>query len=530
MRILSVSFLCLLVGQIAWSPLLAEDADRPQQKFQITEETTYLTEPVDQYGFVDYIGYLNQKHSEGVTPENNAAVLFWQATGLTEDVQSYRHVKEKLIEELGTDPFSGDSGLLVPLQSIIDAGSNFSLEQAEAEGKIALEKEWTSEDCPIYKQWLEANTDFLKLISAGARREKYYQPLISRHSPGGLQTTFPLGVSKLHGETLQLLKARALLSLGEKQPQESIRDLMTLHRIGRYLQQMTYSPAITRGSRIEREVYPVDQRLISAIFVSDDDLIEYYQALLNLPELATIADHNEFARIDALDRLQRISFQPVHFIWFHWNVLASLGTLYDNDDPEAAVIPILRSMVDAGVDWDEVLRHTNGIFDEIDKLRNLERYEKKFIRMRELEFILKLERKKSVSEEYLEGIENLTIKERSKNFAYLFYAACVGVNPYSVKFDAEKITRERLTEIALIRRLLPKLKRENSPETNEIRELMMKRHRPPLLIDPFSGETFKIGDIKGGEIYFSIGHDRALNVLGQKKINEELIFEFRPWE
>ena len=47
----------------------------------ISKETTYLTGPLRKDGSVDYLKALNQQFSKGVTPDNNAAVLYWKAMG-----------------------------------------------------------------------------------------------------------------------------------------------------------------------------------------------------------------------------------------------------------------------------------------------------------------------------------------------------------------------------------------------------------------------------------------------------------------
>lgn len=47
----------------------------------ISKETTYITEPLHPDGYPDYVAVLNQQFSEGVTPENNSAVLFLKAVG-----------------------------------------------------------------------------------------------------------------------------------------------------------------------------------------------------------------------------------------------------------------------------------------------------------------------------------------------------------------------------------------------------------------------------------------------------------------
>ena len=49
--------------------------------FTVSNETTYVTESLDANGYVDYPKALNQRLSQGITPENNANVLIVQALG-----------------------------------------------------------------------------------------------------------------------------------------------------------------------------------------------------------------------------------------------------------------------------------------------------------------------------------------------------------------------------------------------------------------------------------------------------------------
>ena len=47
----------------------------------MAEDTTVITQPLRKDGYVNYLAALNNRAAEGVTPENNAAVPFWQAMG-----------------------------------------------------------------------------------------------------------------------------------------------------------------------------------------------------------------------------------------------------------------------------------------------------------------------------------------------------------------------------------------------------------------------------------------------------------------
>src|SRR6266568_4980406 len=56
-------------------------AKKHRGHFTISKETTYVTGPVDKDGYIDYAAALNERLRQGVTPENNANVLIWQALG-----------------------------------------------------------------------------------------------------------------------------------------------------------------------------------------------------------------------------------------------------------------------------------------------------------------------------------------------------------------------------------------------------------------------------------------------------------------
>jgi len=49
--------------------------------FTVGKETTYVTEPLDKHGYVDYVTALNEQLNKGITPDNNANVLIWKALG-----------------------------------------------------------------------------------------------------------------------------------------------------------------------------------------------------------------------------------------------------------------------------------------------------------------------------------------------------------------------------------------------------------------------------------------------------------------
>src|SRR5262245_35055170 len=65
--------------------LLAANDDsqqkKPKTRFPLGKETTFVTEPLDAEGYIDYVPALNEHWRRAVTPDNNANVLLWKAFG-----------------------------------------------------------------------------------------------------------------------------------------------------------------------------------------------------------------------------------------------------------------------------------------------------------------------------------------------------------------------------------------------------------------------------------------------------------------
>src|SRR6516165_2107404 len=65
-------------------------ADKPKLKITISKETTYIAEPLRPDGYPDYVAAIDRRMSEGVTLENNAAVLLQTAFGPSEIPEGLR--------------------------------------------------------------------------------------------------------------------------------------------------------------------------------------------------------------------------------------------------------------------------------------------------------------------------------------------------------------------------------------------------------------------------------------------------------
>jgi len=86
----------------------------PNPPIIVSRETTYITEPLGPDGLPDYRQYVREKYREGVTPDNNAAVLVWQSLGVDSDDLSPEQLKMVAIE-LGMRELPDEKEALQPL-------------------------------------------------------------------------------------------------------------------------------------------------------------------------------------------------------------------------------------------------------------------------------------------------------------------------------------------------------------------------------------------------------------------------------
>lgn len=244
----------------------------PSVPIVVSTKTTYLTEPLDKYGRVDYFEAVRREQKKGITVDNNAAVLLWQAWG-------WMDLEPKYIgphfDELGIPipPEDGDYLISIAdnefvakgvawLQSIRDATSDveagdtseenpspsLGVEWESADLRLlfdeltgrAMGHPWRSEDIPPLAEWLKQNKTPIELIFESTKRPRLYAPMV-RSAPG-----------KQFGETLldlrlptaqnsraaaRALAVRSMWHLGEGRVDAAWEDAMACHRLARLVGQ-----------------------------------------------------------------------------------------------------------------------------------------------------------------------------------------------------------------------------------------------------------------------------------------------------
>jgi hypothetical protein len=306
--------------------------------FTISKETTYVTRPLDQDGYVDYVAALNEAASQGVTVENNAAVLLAPAMDLSG------------LSESGRVRFFKMLGIAAPAQPPISFGQFPKIlkgQSVEAGFELVWDKPWSARSFPSVAKWLAERQKLLDLAVEASKRPRCYLPLI-RPATSKVDQDLPVTALEAASTIAKALVARATLRLSEGRTLEAAQDLLACHRLARLLGSGSFWVDALIGLGLENSALHGDGVLLANGRLKAADALAYRDQLLRLPPVPSIADH--------LDRGERLlllgfmtkTFRRVEAPWMKWTFIC---LLHDALASRFAVV------------WDAALRGANSEWD-----------------------------------------------------------------------------------------------------------------------------------------------------------------------
>lgn len=333
----------------------------PSPSIIISKQTTYITDPLLPSGNPNYEEYIRGKLREGFTPENNAAVLLFEALWPSElDPGQYKAVVRELgLKEIPSAEFAmksphGDANrkrvadwMPQPSQDDLDRGLS-----AEPDLVInaAAEHPWTSAQIPPLAAWVKENEAPLDLIVEASRRPRYYSPsptLIDDQHDMLISMMLP-GVQAVR-DGVRGLNLRAMQHIGENRQDKAWQDVLAMYRL---------SNLVAQGSTLVEQLVAIAIRSIAfratdALLSSEQlpkELAQQIQKDLDaIPPLANVA-----TCVDQMERLCGLDA----IIHLKMHGLSQLSALTDGGNTERSPVDFLS------VDWNVALRKLNQAYDE----------------------------------------------------------------------------------------------------------------------------------------------------------------------
>ena len=337
---------------------------KPKVAVSVSKETTYITEPLRKDGSVNYIAALNERTRQGVTLENNASVLFWQAVG---PGQIWEEIRDKYFQMLGIPTLPEKGDYFVDIQEYLahrkDSEKNGNAKPKEDQDNVwdildrAMTRPWSKQEYPILAQWVEANEKPLKLIVEASKRPRRYDPLIGGES--SILSFVPQLAARGFRHTGTLLIIRAMLRLNEGKVGDAWDDLLTCHRLARLMGQgPTTIEGLVAGS-IEEIACAGDLALLQNTHLTAAQAAKMREDLNNLPPMPNIGEKIDVAeRFTYLDNVSESSRQGLPGF-------AGLSSINEYKYLRRTINLLVYYGKITPADWDVSLRMGNAWFDRI---------------------------------------------------------------------------------------------------------------------------------------------------------------------
>ena len=339
--------------------------------YSVSPETTYVTEPVNQNGLVDYVTALNDRLAKDVTPDTNANVLIWQALGPKPEggdmpPEYFQRLRIATPPDQGEYFVSWDKYFRASLQGqgppddVLDL---FEIDEHEwrrlwdEHVNRAMRFPWKANEQPEIGGWLKGNEKPLRLMIEAGRRPKYYNPLVSKNpdltAPRLIGSLLP-STQKCR-EVARALTCRAMRHAGDGDYEAAWQELLACQRLGR---------ALARGGTLIEELVGIaivsiatnaQLTLVGHGTHSPSRLRAWQADLRELPPMPSLADKlGQTERFVTLEVLQSIARNGLH-------ILDGLDGPVSGRKPNN---PLVERMLSRSVDFDPAFRAVNEMYDK----------------------------------------------------------------------------------------------------------------------------------------------------------------------
>ncbi|HUT57173.1 MAG TPA: hypothetical protein VNA25_04795 [Phycisphaerae bacterium] len=323
-------------------------------KIIISRETTRIDGPLNPDGTVNYVAALDAEMSDGITPENNAAVLLIQALG---PEMFQEQVRAESLQRLGNPSLGDPNRRFVSWKRWLEARASPSGSQPGGSQKakdwverieLATTRPWSEASDPQMAEWLRHNAHALALVVEASRRERFYVPMVSGADPPNVLDAIMVAFGDMRS-ACRALAARAMLRLAEGNFRSAWGDVMALHRLARLVSQC---PTLI-GQLVA--MAPENLAAESAVAIAADPKLPADQARAALADLQTLGPVTDVAR--CLDRGER-------FFVLDCVCMMARGMPLDQiqRDPSDRQPPKKAA---ANLDWNLMLRAFNHWYDRM---------------------------------------------------------------------------------------------------------------------------------------------------------------------
>jgi hypothetical protein len=330
----------------------------------VSPETTYVTEPVDADGYVDYPSALNQRMGKGIAPETNANVLIWKALGPRPEGAT---MPPEYFQWLGIEPppeqgdyfIDSDKFFEKELKVLLVRASK-ALDPADALQKWrdrvdrAVRWPWKKTEYPDVADWLKQNEKPLAVLIEASKRPEFFHPLVSKSNDPRttrIMSSLLPNVQKCRGAA-RALTCRAMGRIADGDFDGAWQDLLACQRLGRLFTRNGTLIQSLAGVALIAHATSAEITMLGHGKHSSAQILAWLDDLRKLPPMRPFVETLDLGeRFQMLDSLQ--------------SIVCSRG---DDSAATPGQPPPANGFWDRaftrGMDFDPAFRNANQAFDE----------------------------------------------------------------------------------------------------------------------------------------------------------------------
>ncbi len=446
----------------------------------VSPETTAITEPLDDAGFVDYLQHHNRVCGAGVTAENNAAVLFAR-------LDPAKHGGAPIIAEFYRQMNLAPPHGVRPLLDYDQFLQTLPARPPDLEKQIdyletAKTRPWTAAEFPELARYIQEYTPEINLAVEASRLPRVYWPG-STVFDWKFIAFMPPWFGLIHSSIGPALASRAMLRLGEGNLNAAWSDLLALHRLSRLTSACPTSNELLVARGTSWKAWQPSCQLAQSPLMTANLAVQMLQDLRELRPHPKGINAQEAERWMCLSLVQaafREGYEPRH-------------------EPRIglAVPGLPHQLSRRAYDWNAVMRRINFWFDRWEAAAALKpraaRRTAIHALARDFQHVRDTVKDKSATEWFSAGSQNLADSVMPYGFPWSSWDS-------DDRSDAQTVVLQ--TQLAA---RLWQLRRGVNPKTPGD---LVPEFLPDLPVDPFDEKPLKFAVVKGELQIYSISFNR----------------------
>jgi hypothetical protein len=475
---------------------------KPQPKVTISQETTYITEPLRSDGYPDYIAYLDQRQSQGVTPEINVTVPLLRALGPSEIGEN---VRAEFFKRLGMEPlpkkgayfvdwfnyskqFSVEEWPAVPAGRHVDAREYF-----ESLDDEARRRPWTKDDYPLLARWLSVHEKHIDQFVAASKRSRMYTPLLTGEDEDATLVMVLLPMVQTSRQAARALVTRAMYRAGSNDMKGAIEDLMACHRLARHTSQGSSLIESLVAIAMDHIALDAEAALLAEGKLTAEHRDWLRQQFAQLPPRKSMSDMlDQGERLMYLDSVCWIARTGTHKL----SKLSALSAGSDSAPPNLADIAM-----DLVIDWDVPLKVGNQWYDRLVKVARIEDAKKRLDILREYKYDLKQAQASITDGSSFFGLLISPRQVASQKMAQVFVSLLLPALDAALRAEHRNQAKHALLELGLA---LADYRDDHQRFPEKLDELAPK-YVKQVPLDPMWGDPFTYNQTGGGYLLYGLG-------------------------